>query len=156
MRITSRLVVSKRGCRNQTRSNKCNYLFHRKAQDLALVLDQGVDQNRKTDHIPGLVHDHTTAAPSQHHAPNHDPDHHDATDHTPSHPDIQGPGPVQSHDLDQNPHRSPSLDHALALLLAHQEMIKLALQNVKQTRIRITIRQMLTLRCSNLNSPPSL
>ena len=126
------------------------YPIHRKAQDLVLVLE--ADQDQKTVHIPGLVHDRTTAALSQHHAPNHDLDHHDATDHTPSHPGIQGPGPVQSHDLDQNPHRSQGLDHALALLLNHQEMRKLALQNVKQTRIKITIRQMLTLRCSKLNS----
>lgn len=127
-----------------------------KAQDLALVHDQGADRDRKTAHIPGLVHDHTTAALSQHHAPNHDLDHHDTTDRTPSHPGIQGPGPVQSRDLDQNPHRSPGLDHALALLLDHQEMKKPALQNVKQTRIRITIRQMLTLSRSKLNSPPKL
>ena len=151
------MFVFKKCCRNLTKTNKLNFPLRRKAQDLALVLDQGADQDRKTDHIPGLVHDRTTAALSQHRAPNHDPDHHDETDRTPSHPGIQGPGPVQSHDLDQNLHRSPGLDHALTLLLNHQGMKKLALQNVKQTRIKITIRrQMLTLIRSKLNSPPRL
>ena len=120
------------------------YPLNRKAQDLAhvLILDQGADPDLKTDLIQGLVHDHTTSALNHTHAPNHDLDHHDATDHTPSRPGIQGPdpSPVQSHDLDQNHHRSPGLDHALALLLDHQETKKLGLQNPKQMRIRITIR----------------
>lgn len=126
------------------------YPLFRKAQDLALVPDQGADQDLKTDLVPGLVHDHTTAALNQHRAPSHDLAHHDAIDRIPSHPSIQDPGlsPVQSHDLDQN--QSPGLDHALTLH-NHQKMKKLA-QNLKQTRIRITIQQMVMLKHSKLNS----
>lgn len=122
-----------------------------KAQDLALVPIQGADQDLKTVLVPGLVRDHTTAARNRHHAPNHDLAHHDAIDPIPSHPGIQGLGlnPVQSHDLD--PNRSPGLDRALTLH-NHQKMKKLA-QSPKQTRIRITIQQMVMLKHSKLNSP---
>lgn len=132
------------------------FTIHRKAQDLdhVLILDQGADPDLKTDLVPDLVLilDHATSALDHDHAADHDPTHRDATDHTPSRPGIPDPSPVPSHDLDQNPHRSPGLDHAPVLHLDHQEMRKLGLLSQKQMKIRITIQQMETMRCSKLSS----